>query len=75
MSVQVPAPVSVTVAVELARYVRVRLYTDGQGEPYLGYQRMQRDVNRFIAQQVDLVHHHRHRHIGGQRRALGSQAA
>ncbi|MBP6715631.1 MAG: thioredoxin family protein [Acidobacteria bacterium] len=37
------------VAVELARYVRVRLYTDGQGEPYLGYQRMQRDVYGTVA--------------------------
>lgn len=37
------------VAVELARYVRVRLYTDGQGEPYLGYQRMQRDIYGTVA--------------------------
>ncbi len=37
------------VAVELARYVRVRLYTDGQGEPYQGYQRMQRDVYGTVA--------------------------
>jgi len=37
------------VAVELARYVRVRLYTDGQGEPYQGYQRMQRDIYGTVA--------------------------
>jgi thiol:disulfide interchange protein DsbD len=37
------------VAVELARYVRVRLYTDGQGEPYAGYQRMQRDIYGTVA--------------------------
>jgi thiol:disulfide interchange protein DsbD len=37
------------VAIELARYVRVRLYTDGQGEPYLGYQRMQRDIYGTVA--------------------------
>jgi thiol:disulfide interchange protein DsbD len=28
---------------ELARYVRVRLYTDGQGEKYQGYQQLERD--------------------------------
>lgn len=37
------------VAVELARYVRVRLYTDGQGEPYLGYQKMQRETYGTVA--------------------------
>ena len=37
------------VAIELARYVRVRLYTDGQGEPYQGYQRMQRDIYGTVA--------------------------
>jgi thiol:disulfide interchange protein len=37
------------VAVELARYVRVRLYTDGQGEPYRGFQNMQRDIYGTVA--------------------------
>jgi thiol:disulfide interchange protein DsbD len=37
------------VALELARYVRVRLYTDGQGEPYRGYQLMQRDTYGTVA--------------------------
>ena len=37
------------VAVELARYVRVRLYTDGQGEPYVGFQKMQREVYGTVA--------------------------
>lgn len=37
------------VAVELARYVRVRLYTDGQGEPYQGFQKMQREVYGTVA--------------------------
>lgn len=37
------------VAVELARYVRVRLYTDGQGEPYVGYQKMQREIYGTVA--------------------------
>ena len=37
------------VAVELARYVRVRLYTDGQGEPYAGFQKMQREVYGTVA--------------------------
>ena len=37
------------VAVELARYVRVRLYTDGQGEPFLGFQKMQRDTYGTVA--------------------------
>ncbi len=37
------------VAIELARYVRVRLYTDGQGEPYVGYQKMQRDIYGTVA--------------------------
>ena len=37
------------VAVELARYVRVRLYTDGQGEPYIGYQKMQREIYGTVA--------------------------
>ena len=29
------------VKAELAKFVRVRLYTDGEGEPYEGFQRMQ----------------------------------
>jgi thiol:disulfide interchange protein DsbD len=37
------------VALELSRYVRVRLYTDGQGEPYQGYQIMQRDTYGTVA--------------------------
>jgi thiol:disulfide interchange protein DsbD len=37
------------VALELTRYVRVRLYTDGQGEPYRGYQLMQRDTYGTVA--------------------------
>ena len=37
------------VAVELARYVRVRLYTDGQGEPYVGFQKMQRETYGTVA--------------------------
>lgn len=37
------------VAVELARYVRVRLYTDGQGEPFVGFQKMQRDTYGTVA--------------------------
>jgi thiol:disulfide interchange protein DsbD len=37
------------VAVELARYVRVRLYTDGQGEPFLGFQKMQRETYGTVA--------------------------
>ncbi len=37
------------VAVDLARYVRVRLYTDGRGEPYRGYQQMQRDIYGTVA--------------------------
>lgn len=37
------------VALELSRYVRVRLYTDGQGEPYQGYQVMQRDIYGTVA--------------------------
>ena len=37
------------VARELSRFVRVRLYTDGQGEMYRGYQKMQRDVYGTVA--------------------------
>jgi thiol:disulfide interchange protein len=37
------------VALELTRYVRVRLYTDGQGEPYRGFQNMQRDTYGTVA--------------------------
>lgn len=37
------------VAVELSRYVRVRLYTDGQGEPYVGFQKMQREIYGTVA--------------------------
>lgn len=31
------------VKAELSKYVRVRLYTDGEGEPYQGFQRMQEE--------------------------------
>jgi thiol:disulfide interchange protein len=34
---------------ELARYVRVRLYTDRPGEPYVGYQKMERDLFGTVA--------------------------
>lgn len=34
---------------ELARYVRVRLYTDGAGEQYRGFQQMQREVFGTVA--------------------------
>jgi thiol:disulfide interchange protein DsbD len=37
------------VALELARFVRVRLYTDGQGEPYAGFQRLQRETYGTVA--------------------------
>jgi thiol:disulfide interchange protein len=37
------------VALELTRYVRVRLYTDGQGEPYRGFQNMQRETYGTVA--------------------------
>lgn len=37
------------VAVELSRYVRVRLYTDGQGEPYVGFQKLQRETYGTVA--------------------------
>ena len=34
---------------ELARYVRVRLYTDGRGEPYRSFQRMQQTTYGTVA--------------------------
>jgi len=34
---------------ELARYVRVRLYTDGRGEPYLTFQKMEQRVFGTVA--------------------------
>ncbi len=34
---------------ELARYVRVRLYTDGRGEPYRSFQTLQRDTFGTVA--------------------------
>jgi thiol:disulfide interchange protein DsbD len=37
------------VMIELARYERVRLYTDRPGEPYRGFQRMQEDLFRTVA--------------------------
>lgn len=37
------------VAREMDRFVRVRLYTDGRGEPYQSYQAMQRDVYGTVA--------------------------
>jgi thiol:disulfide interchange protein len=37
------------VARELARYVRVRLYTDGRGEPYRSFQRLQQTTYGTVA--------------------------
>ncbi len=37
------------VARELARYVRVRLYTDGRGEPFRSFQRMEQQVYGTVA--------------------------
>ncbi len=37
------------VARELARYVRVRLYTDGRGEPYRGFQQMEQTMFGTVA--------------------------
>ncbi|MGD8277234.1 MAG: cytochrome c biogenesis protein CcdA [Gemmatimonadota bacterium] len=37
------------VALEMDRFVRVRLYTDGRGEPYQSFQAMQRDVFGTVA--------------------------
>ena len=37
------------VARELARYIRVRLYTDGRGEEYLRFQNLQRDTFGTVA--------------------------
>lgn len=37
------------VARELTRYVRVRLYTDGRGEPYRRFQNLQRDIFGTVA--------------------------
>jgi thiol:disulfide interchange protein len=37
------------VARELSRYVRVRLYTDGRGEPYRGFQRMEQRLFGTVA--------------------------
>ena len=34
---------------ELARFVRVRLYTDGRGEEYLRFQNLQRDTFGTVA--------------------------
>ena len=34
---------------ELARYVRVRLYTDGRGEPYRGFQQMEQTLFGTVA--------------------------
>jgi len=34
---------------ELAKYVRVRLYTDGEGQPYEGFQRMQQEKFGTVA--------------------------
>lgn len=34
---------------EMDHYVRVRLYTDGRGEPYSSFQAMQRDVFGTVA--------------------------
>ena len=34
---------------ELARYVRLRLYTDGRGEMFQQYQKMQRDIFGTVA--------------------------
>jgi len=37
------------VARELSRYVRVELYTDRPGEPYQGFQNMERDLFGTVA--------------------------
>lgn len=37
------------VAAELNKYVRVRLYTDGEGEPYEGFQKMQEEKFSTVA--------------------------
>jgi thiol:disulfide interchange protein DsbD len=37
------------VAVDLARYVRVRLYTDARGEPYRGFQQMEQSLFGTVA--------------------------
>ena len=37
------------VAVDLARYVRVRLYTDTRGEPYRGFQQMEQSLFGTVA--------------------------
>lgn len=37
------------VARELARYVRVRLYTDGRGEPYRSFQQMEQTMFGTVA--------------------------
>jgi thiol:disulfide interchange protein DsbD len=37
------------VSIELARYVRVRLYTDRRGEPYAGFQRMEQSLFGTVA--------------------------
>jgi thiol:disulfide interchange protein len=34
---------------ELAKYIRARLYTDGQGQPYEGFQKMQQDKFGTVA--------------------------
>lgn len=34
---------------ELAKYVRVRLYTDGEGQPYEGFQSMQQEKFGTVA--------------------------
>jgi thiol:disulfide interchange protein DsbD len=39
----------VTVRQELEKYVRVRLYTDGEGQPYEGFQQMQQDKFGTVA--------------------------
>jgi thiol:disulfide interchange protein DsbD len=37
------------VAIDLARYVRVRLYTDARGEPYRGFQQMEQSLFGTVA--------------------------
>jgi thiol:disulfide interchange protein DsbD len=39
----------VSVEEELVKYVRVRLYTDGEGQPYEGFQRMQQEKFGTVA--------------------------
>ena len=46
---QTPVSFSSSVKRELNKYVRVRLYTDGEGEPYEGFQKFQPDRFETVA--------------------------